>query len=485
MDMKERIIKGTQSRLRPVLLTASAAALGFLPMAISTSAGAEVQRPLATVVVGGLISATALTLIVLPILYAIFDSKKIVLKRSKKQANIGVWVLLLALLPLSGFAQNKGPSIEEAINIALQNNQKIKASALSSKEKEELIASAFNLEKTNLYYSFDENNLAPNNAALRVWGVQQNFLFPTTYGAQRKLKKEEYQQAQLQYQWEEKSLAAAVTAAYIQVVYWQKKAAVSSYLDSLYQKSAQSSAMSFEYGETNYLDKINAESKARNTLLSKEQALADLAKAQLDLQKLLQSDSVIEISAQKFPLLIVQLGIGKNIDSNTSLALAVQKEKLQEQEISLSRNQLLPDLSVEYFQGNNALAPDNIYQGFQAGVSIPLWFGSQSAKIKAQKISLEKYRALSDNLKVELRSERAQLFKELEKWQMGINYFEEKGEELSSEILKHAHLAYENGEINFIEYSVLLENAAQIKKHYLDNLLAYNLTAIKLNYQLK
>jgi len=165
--------------------------------------------------------------------------------------------------------------------------------------------------------------------------------------------------------------------------------------------------------------------------------------------------------------------------------LAVQKEKLQEQEISLSRNQLLPDLSVEYFQGNNALAPDNIYQGFQAGVSIPLWFGSQSAKIKAQKISLEKYRALSDNLKVELRSERAQLFKELEKWQMGINYFEEKGEELSSEILKHAQLAYENGEINFIEYSVLLENAAQIKKHYLDNLLAYNLTAIKLNYQLK
>jgi cobalt-zinc-cadmium resistance protein CzcA len=73
-DLKSLILRGTQERLRPVLLTAAAAAMGFLPMAISTSAGAEVQRPLATVVVGGLISATLLTMIVLPVLYSIFHS---------------------------------------------------------------------------------------------------------------------------------------------------------------------------------------------------------------------------------------------------------------------------------------------------------------------------------------------------------------------------------------------------------------------------
>ncbi|MGL4584952.1 MAG: efflux RND transporter permease subunit, partial [Flavobacterium sp.] len=69
MDLYERIIEGTKIRLRPVLLTAMVASLGFLPMALSTSAGAEVQKPLATVVIGGLISATILTLIVLPIIY--------------------------------------------------------------------------------------------------------------------------------------------------------------------------------------------------------------------------------------------------------------------------------------------------------------------------------------------------------------------------------------------------------------------------------
>lgn len=76
-NMHELIIKGTTERLRPVMLTASAAAMGFLPMAISTGAGAEVQRPLATVVIGGLITSTLLTMIALPLLYEIFNRKTI------------------------------------------------------------------------------------------------------------------------------------------------------------------------------------------------------------------------------------------------------------------------------------------------------------------------------------------------------------------------------------------------------------------------
>jgi len=62
--------------LRPVLMTALVASLGFLPMAIATGAGAEVQRPLATVVIGGILSSTGLTLFVLPVLYSIFHRTK-------------------------------------------------------------------------------------------------------------------------------------------------------------------------------------------------------------------------------------------------------------------------------------------------------------------------------------------------------------------------------------------------------------------------
>lgn len=73
-DLQQVVMRGTKHRLRPVLMTALVASLGFLPMALSHGAGAEVQRPLATVVIGGLLIATLLTLFVIPILYMLFEN---------------------------------------------------------------------------------------------------------------------------------------------------------------------------------------------------------------------------------------------------------------------------------------------------------------------------------------------------------------------------------------------------------------------------
>jgi cobalt-zinc-cadmium resistance protein CzcA len=69
VGLDEAIVTGALSRLRPVLMTALVASLGFVPMAFNTGVGAEVQRPLATVVIGGIVSSTLLTLVVLPALY--------------------------------------------------------------------------------------------------------------------------------------------------------------------------------------------------------------------------------------------------------------------------------------------------------------------------------------------------------------------------------------------------------------------------------
>jgi len=70
------VVQGAVTRLRPVLMTAAVASLGFLPMAISQGSGAEVQRPLATVVIGGVVTSTLLTLLVLPVLYLRFGGNK-------------------------------------------------------------------------------------------------------------------------------------------------------------------------------------------------------------------------------------------------------------------------------------------------------------------------------------------------------------------------------------------------------------------------
>src|SRR5690554_4093248 len=103
-DKHELIIQGSKDRLRAVLLTASSTALGFLPMAISVGAGAEVQRPLSTVVIGGMVTAFILTLVVLPVLYSIFDSDK---KRSNKKGKTVPITIILLLIGFPTLAQEK------------------------------------------------------------------------------------------------------------------------------------------------------------------------------------------------------------------------------------------------------------------------------------------------------------------------------------------------------------------------------------------
>jgi len=74
-DLRAAVLNGASTRLKPVLMTALVAAFGFVPMAVSQGAGAEVQRPLATVVIGGIVTSTLLTLIVLPTLYEVIERR--------------------------------------------------------------------------------------------------------------------------------------------------------------------------------------------------------------------------------------------------------------------------------------------------------------------------------------------------------------------------------------------------------------------------
>ena len=86
MDLDAAIREGALTRLRPVLMTALVASLGFVPMALNVGAGAEVQRPLASVVIGGIISSTILTLIVLPALYRLIHGREELHGMSNKEA---------------------------------------------------------------------------------------------------------------------------------------------------------------------------------------------------------------------------------------------------------------------------------------------------------------------------------------------------------------------------------------------------------------
>ncbi|TAE69201.1 MAG: efflux RND transporter permease subunit, partial [Bacteroidetes bacterium] len=128
--------KAAELRLRPVLMTATVASVGFLPMALSNGSGAEVQRPLATVVIGGIISATVLTLIVLPVLYYLIHTSKRFMPKK-------IIAVLLCTLSVSAWAQTPENlskiTYQQCVDSALANNALNKAASLNTKATQQQI----------------------------------------------------------------------------------------------------------------------------------------------------------------------------------------------------------------------------------------------------------------------------------------------------------------------------------------------------------
>jgi cobalt-zinc-cadmium resistance protein CzcA len=476
-DINELILKGTTDRLRPVLLTASAAALGFLPMAISSSAGAEVQRPLATVVIGGLFTATLLTMLVLPILYKILDTKEFKKPKFKKHES-GTFIIVFFLFSSFGFSQNNNPELDSLIVKGIKNNKSIKALQLQVDKAEANIKTAYSIDKTSIYYSYDQNNLAVNNEPLKVFGVQQSFAFPTVYGAQKKVLKTEFEKEKSSLELQKNQLANEISKKYNHIVYIQHKQKLYHYLDSLYQNFSKASDRRFELGESNYLEKITAQAKFRQI----NTQLIQLEKEKIGLyetiQVLVQTDEKISIKATT-----LEEKINLSITNNKELYYSYYQNitELYNNKVSLQKQQALPDIHLQYFQGKNTGLSSSLY-GFQVGVSIPLFYNGNVAKNKVAKLELQSWQTEQENQMLKIEAHLKQKNQELEQHKESINYYNQYGEKLSEEILKVANMSYKHGEIDFFQFIMSLENATSIQIDYLDALLEYNLTQLQLQY---
>ncbi|WP_304015392.1 CusA/CzcA family heavy metal efflux RND transporter [Nonlabens dokdonensis] len=478
-NINKRILMGTKNRLRPVLLTAAAAALGFLPMAISTSAGAEVQRPLATVVVGGLITATVLTLVVLPILYAMFDRKGHHPKIKTKVNFKALSIMLLLFLPFFGKAQQNPVNVEQTVKMAIENNNGLQAYAKKINQSEQLVGSAFNLDKTQVYYSYDQNNIAENGLPLKVLGISQSLQFPTVYGAQRKVEKQKVALITQQYRLNERILTKEVNSAYYNVVYSNNLVRQYVYLDSLYGQFARAAKKRYDVGETNLLEKLTAETKQKEIAIALSQAREDISKAYTMLNQWVQTDSTITVSEDVLPRLELK---EFSLTDHPGLMYYNSAENLAKSSLSLERQKLLPDLQLSVFQGtNNGVAARN-YNGFQVGIAVPLWFGAHKSKINAAKTETLIIANEFENYKIQLQSKYDALLSDLKKFQETVDYYQSTGRDLSKQLTTTASKAFQNGEIDFLQYVQLLESAKNIEINYLQNLNKYNNTVLELNY---
>ncbi len=477
MKIHDLIVNGSMDRLRPVILTASAAALGFLPMAVSTSAGAEVQRPLATVVIGGLITATFLTMIVLPLLYGYFmdDNRKMMFKRKTKV----ILLPILLLLSTNIQAQNGKPiSVDDAVSIGLQNNIGLKTYQLQIEQNRALVPSAFTIGKTGVYYGTDANNRAENEHPLYVVGASQEFNFPTVYAARLNANKIGVSISQAEYNKARFLLVKEINKAYYNILYLLNKQKHYQFISDIYSRSSEMADKQFNAGETTYLEKLNATAKQQQAIIQLEQTISDLNVAYNKLYLLLQTrDSVFVPYRELFPLLVTDTVI-----ANPELQIADQRIKYESSMLNVERNNILPDINFEVFNGTNRFENAKNYWGWQVGVSIPLFFGEQKSKIRARKYGIQMAESMKQAYLLSYSTRQNELRQQLEKYYKNISFYTDSGKKISDEIIRFAEASYNVGEIDFFKYIQNLENATSIKINYLDNLAEYNNIVLELNY---
>ncbi len=471
-DMHELILKGTKDRLRPVLLTAGAAAMGFLPMAVSSGAGAEVQRPLATVVIGGLVTSTMLTMIALPLLYEIFNNVKgfrffpFRVIRSKT-----VLIALIIFLPLmSSYAQPKKLSLEDVINIAVANNKEISAYSLKVSESKALRPTAFSPDKTVVSYGYDQNNIAPNGYPIKVWGIAQNISSPSLYSAEMKARNIDVSKAELVLESRIQNLRKEVSLCYYTIQNLQAKEALYKSIDSLYSDLLKSAESRYNRGDYSQLDLLNIKARRQQVRLDLDGTGYNILTQFQKLKTLMnyQEDFVI---GREIEIVVPE---DKDIESYPGVKLLKLQNAYNEALLNIEKNKILPDLSLNYFTGTNEFENSRYYNGFQIGLAVPIFFGSQKSRIKSSRISLNAQQMLTEYEINTLKNKIEGYKKEQKRLAESIDYYNTSGKNLYDEILRTALISYQKGEIDLFKFTNSFENAVMIRSNYLDNVLQFN-----------
>jgi len=190
----------------------------------------------------------------------------------------------------------------------LNNNSGLNASKLKVDESKALIGSAFNFDKTDLYYHYDQNNIAFNNEPLEVFGIQQNFLFPTVYFAEKSVNKASYLMEESNYERKKRILEQELASNYHGLQYARQ--------NELYQRFSYSAQRRFELGESNYLEKITAQAKQRELQTLYKKAVEDAHLAYQELIKTVQPDSTLIIKTLPMEKLRIR---DVNIDNNAGM----------------------------------------------------------------------------------------------------------------------------------------------------------------------
>lgn len=486
-DLKQVVLRGTKVRLRPVLMTAFVASLGFLPMALSKGAGAEVQRPLATVVIGGLLIATFLTLFVLPILYLSFErSSKPKRKNLEKLAGVFLFFISIAYAP--GAMAQQPITVEAAIDTALKNNRQIKNERLRNEYQQILVSSGTTIPQANLTVEAGQINSVFFDTRL---GISQSFSFPTVYSRQKDVLRKEWERGILNTAVKESELRKQVATTFNALLFLEQKRQLLNYTDSLYRDFYEKAKLRLEKGESDILEKTSAEGLLTQIELQQNQLAQDAKVLQLEFQLLLNTQTVFK-PFQLNSKLSINVAVLDTvlIKDNNTLAFLARQEQISIAMLKLEKSRLLPDLSIGY--ANSSIrgigADDRYYNSsyrfniIQLGVGIPLFSGGQQARIKGAQIDRQIARDMYEIAHQSIKAEFDIAEERYKSAQIAVDRFEQYYLKTADVISATANKQLAAGNINYLEWTQLVNQAISIKNGYADAVKNFNDAIIQLNY---
>ena len=400
--------------------------------------------------------------------------------------NIILFSALICAICGSAFPQSS-ITLQSAIDRALKNNLTVKNEKLNAEYQKKLKAAAVDIPHTNFTGEYGQINSFYKDTK---FGIGQSISFPTVYAKQKSLQNENYKASVLNIALKEAELKKQVSEVFYQLIFLQQKKIILLKNDSVYAAFLEKANLRFTKGESNILEKATAETQRGQISIQLKQVQQDIEILQLQLQLLLNTETVYMPSAEN-PKMIFTATLDTSFVSKHPTMLILQQEKnVSLANIQLQKSKLLPDLHFGYgnmsIQGtgaDNVLYPKSTrFSSVQFGVGVPLFFGSQSAKIKSAKLS----ELISENnFQIGLQSLKTEYqiaFKKYDTQLATVNYFEDTALQNANTITKTANQQFTNGDINYLEWTMLINNATTIQSNYTDAVNDLNQTIIQLNF---
>ncbi|MDX2001386.1 MAG: CusA/CzcA family heavy metal efflux RND transporter [Chitinophagales bacterium] len=488
-DIVQRVKEGTRVRLRPVIMTAAVASLGFLPMAISNSSGAEVQKPLATVVIGGLITATLLTLIVLPILYIYFEKINIMKRGSDITTGL---VIFLLINPIVSFGQNQPQlTLDLALQQGLKNNNLVQASELNVQVQQQLKVGSFEMPQTELNatlgqinsHNFDQN-----------YSVTQGLPNPALIAARKKLLNANIAISENSLRITKQELTNEIRQSWLRLSYLHALNDLLSREDSIMKEFVRGADLRYQTGETNMLEKTTVETKRQQLLQNFKQNEVLISIEEEKLKRYIGIDSFYG-TYDFAPADLAALQDSSLLNNNPLLQYELQQVALVEAERNVTKAQLFPNLSAGYFiqslKGPQDVDGQSVFydgkprfQGVMIGLQVPLFPVGIKSRLKASKLQVLSLQKNSLYVKSQLQSQLDQYVKQYGSWRSMLEYYNTQALPNAKTIVNNASISYQNGDIGYLEYLQALQTNLDIQRGYLETINNLNLSVTNIQYLL-